>query len=358
MATFDKVSRKKGTGWRARVRVGTHPPSQKTFDKKGDAKTWATQQEYKIKMNKILPELESKKHTVNDLCKRYLEKILVTDKDQHDRKKGHLSHFRRGFGFKTLADLNKSDISNLVEELGKEITCRKTVRKQSTVARYVSTLNHCFEYGVNDLEWIPSNIVKKVSKPKESPPSTRYLEPDEFTKLLSQINITSPRLSRLFLVLAFSGMRVGEALSIKAKDFSVEDNCVIIRKTKNKEIRRVSIFGAGFESLSDLIEKNKSRGRDWQPFGGNSSKNYQSFRRLLIKSMDACKVKGFGFHGLRHTVASYLAMSGSQLQDIAEILGHKSIKMAARYSHLMEKHTKNKMQKLSESVINPLVSNN
>jgi len=48
----------------------------------------------------------------------------------------------------------------------------------------------------------------------------------------------------------------------------------------------------------------------------------------------ACAQAGlvdFHFHDLRHTSASYLAMSGASLRDIAEILGHKSLKQTLKY---------------------------
>ncbi len=50
-------------------------------------------------------------------------------------------------------------------------------------------------------------------------------------------------------------------------------------------------------------------------------------------------IRDFRFHDLRHTAASYLAMSGATLSEIAEILGHKTLAMVKRYAHLTEQHT-------------------
>ncbi len=46
------------------------------------------------------------------------------------------------------------------------------------------------------------------------------------------------------------------------------------------------------------------------------------------------------FHSLRHSCASQLAMAGANIQTIAAVLGHKSIAMAERYSHLSDQHLK------------------
>ena len=45
-------------------------------------------------------------------------------------------------------------------------------------------------------------------------------------------------------------------------------------------------------------------------------------------------LKGFRFHDLRHTAASWLAMGGAGLPAIQKFLGHASMKMTLRYAHL------------------------
>lgn len=42
---------------------------------------------------------------------------------------------------------------------------------------------------------------------------------------------------------------------------------------------------------------------------------------------------------MRHCAASYLAMNGASLLEIADVLGHKTLAMVKRYSHLTAKHT-------------------
>ncbi len=49
-------------------------------------------------------------------------------------------------------------------------------------------------------------------------------------------------------------------------------------------------------------------------------------------------VRDFRFHDLRHSCASLLAMNGASLLEIAQVLGHKSITMTQRYSHLCVEH--------------------
>jgi len=51
------------------------------------------------------------------------------------------------------------------------------------------------------------------------------------------------------------------------------------------------------------------------------------------------KIHSFSWHCLPHTFASRLVMAGVDLRTVQELMGHKSIQMTVRYSHLTPKHT-------------------
>ncbi|MGH7356255.1 MAG: tyrosine-type recombinase/integrase [Candidatus Rokuibacteriota bacterium] len=55
-------------------------------------------------------------------------------------------------------------------------------------------------------------------------------------------------------------------------------------------------------------------------------------------ALDKAGIKGFRFHDLRHTVASYLAMRGATMREIQEVLGHADVKTTVRYAHLSPGH--------------------
>jgi integrase len=50
-------------------------------------------------------------------------------------------------------------------------------------------------------------------------------------------------------------------------------------------------------------------------------------------------LENFRFHDLRHTAASYLAMSGATTIELAAVLGHRTLQMVKRYAHLADAHT-------------------
>ena len=71
-----------------------------------------------------------------------------------------------------------------------------------------------------------------------------------------------------------------------------------------------------------------------------------------MKAVTQSGLEDFRFHDLRHTAASYLAMSGASLAEIAEILGHKTLSMVQRYAHLSEAHTSKVVERMSNKFLN------
>lgn len=66
------------------------------------------------------------------------------------------------------------------------------------------------------------------------------------------------------------------------------------------------------------------------------------------KALKLAGITNFRFHDLRHTSGSYLAMAGYGLGEIAEILNHKTLEMAKRYSHLADEYRAKLPNKMNE----------
>ena len=74
------------------------------------------------------------------------------------------------------------------------------------------------------------------------------------------------------------------------------------------------------------------------------------FRKSWESVLRKAAIKDFRWHDLRHSAGSYLAMNGASLRDIAEILGHKTLEMAMRYSHLTEAHSASVVKSMNEKM--------
>ena len=72
--------------------------------------------------------------------------------------------------------------------------------------------------------------------------------------------------------------------------------------------------------------------------------------RAWGNAVERAGIANFRFHDLRHSAASYLAMNGASLAEIAEVLGHKTLAMVKRYAHLSEAHTRSIVERMNRAV--------
>jgi len=82
-------------------------------------------------------------------------------------------------------------------------------------------------------------------------------------------------------------------------------------------------------------------------FNDNNGNNYGDIKKSFLTAVKKSDIIDFHFHDLRHTFASQLVMAGVDLNTVRELLGHKSIEMTLRYSHLSPDHKKRAVDVLS-----------
>lgn len=104
-----------------------------------------------------------------------------------------------------------------------------------------------------------------------------------------------------------------------------------IPTTKNGEPLHVPLNQAALIALKAIHHGNKA-GRVFA--SGRTGEPLTNSRYWFEKAVAKSGVKNFVWHDLRHCFASKLRMKGAKLEDIAELLGHKSLTMTKRYSHL------------------------
>lgn len=145
-----------------------------------------------------------------------------------------------------------------------------------------------------------------------------------------------------------TGARQGEILSLKWDQVDLNRGQITLFETKNKEIRSLPLTGHALKLVKGM---SKVRRIDTDLlFPGKRKIQPMSFRRSWEIALEKAKIKNFRFHDLRHSAASYLAMNGATLTEIAEILGHKTLQMVKRYAHLSESHTSKVVAKMNKQI--------
>jgi len=314
MATIEKREPLNGkVTYRVKVRLKGYPTQSATFNRLTDAKKWSQLTEASIREGRHFKTAESKKHTFDDLVNRYCLEVLPSynEREQKDRK-SKLNWWAKGIGHYLLADISASVISE-----------RKTQLKRApaTIDKYLKNLSHVFSTAVNEWEWVEDNPVKKVRSPKLPRGRVRFLDEEERARLLEACRNSSNAQLYLCVVLALStGMRRGELMGLKWSDVSLNKQYLILDKTKNDERRRVPLAGHALNLLQEHSKVRQLRAN--LLFPGKIPDKPVDLRKPFNNALKEAKVNDFKWHDLRHCTASYLAMNGASLAEIAEVLGH------------------------------------
>ena len=182
------------------------------------------------------------------------------------------------------------------------------------------------------------NPVLKVSKLKEPSGRVRFLDNEERLALLSTCK--SSRNSDLYtvVVLALStGARKMEVWGLRWGDIDLTRGIMTLMDTKNQDPRSIPLRGHALELVK---EKSKVRRLDTNRLFPSKKNPLNSFdfRAPFVRALKEAGIEDFRWHDLRHSCASYLAMEGVPIRTIAEILGHRTLQMVQRYTHLSPEH--------------------
>ena len=191
--------------------------------------------------------------------------------------------------------------------------------------------------------------MRKVSKPKEPKGRVRFLSDGERQRLLTACQASrTPHLYIVVMLALSCGARKTELVLLRWPDVNLKRGTLTFHETKNGERRTVPLTG---QALSLMEQHAKVRRLDTMlVFPNAEGKQFLRFREAFESAVERAGIVDFRFHDLRHSFASYLAMNGATLAEIAEVLGHKTLAMVKRYAHLSEAHTRGVVERMNRAV--------
>lgn len=194
--------------------------------------------------------------------------------------------------------------------------------------------NHIFGVELKNWNGLKTNSGVKL------PPYMTQEELTFFLKTLSKYHFTQSvniRNKTIIKLIAFTGLRVGEASAIKLKDMSLQGNRFIFSITGKGNRPRVvvvrkKLFDKDIEALSqaktpeDFLFANKH--------GNKINRSYiDKIIKQILNKANIRKQKN-GAHMLRHTFATILYKKTKDILLVQEALGHLSIETVKIYTHL------------------------
>lgn len=336
--------------YRVQVRLKGYPTQSATFKRLTDARRWAQQTESAIREGRHFKKSEAKRHTLAEMLERYTRDVLPLKPRSQLDQTGQLRWWSEQIGQYALADVTPAMIAEHRDKLLHGSTKQGKQRTPATVNRYLAVLSHAFTIAFKEWGWLEENPMRKVQKLKEPRGRVRYLLEDERSRLLKECRENrNPYLYTVVVLALSTGMRRMEILGLTWGDVDLQRGLIILLETKNNERRSVPLVGHALEVLKEFSKLRRIDTNLLFPSKGNPQKP-MDIRTPWETALKKVNITDFRFHDLRHSCASYLAMNGATLAEIAEVLGHKTLQMVKRYAHLSEAHTSRVVERMNASI--------
>jgi len=120
--------------------------------------------------------------------------------------------------------------------------------------------------------------------------------------------------------------------------------------SKNGQRRSIPANRSAVKALRSLLKRKDGSG---YVVPGTEKNRTRAWDRWFEDAVKMAEVTDFHWHDLRHTFASRLIMGGVDLRSVGELLGHKTLVMVMRYSHLAPGHLRDAVNRLVRKRTDP-----
>lgn len=356
MASFKKYKTKKGYRWMYQILVKTEITGKKKYVTKGGFEHLRTAKQAASEMEKEISrkdfDLEKSKLTFENIFYQWFENYKLTTKESTwvTTLRNAKNHILPLLGNKIITEVTAVDIQDIVN-----FWYKKPLKNYK---RFLNDVTRVFEYA-RRLRIITENPATLVIKPsaanqdvKDRDEKEMYYTLNELKKALECLKESNnDQAYTFFRLLAFSGIRKGEALALKWSDVNFDKQTISITKTlssgqngwiintpKTKSsIRTVYIDTKTIEILKEwrLSQKKEMLKLGYntltkeQLIFSNMHNDYQSPnmpRRWLRSALAPQKMRAIPVHGFRHTYATLAIQGGMPPKELQKQLGHSDIR--------------------------------
>lgn len=283
--------------------------------------------------------------TLSELLDLYFAQFTGRDQSKLNR----LELWRARLGARDFATITDDDVFAEIERIaaapariwaGRDADRQPVFRVRgkrtpATVNRYQAALSAVFTWAIRNRRaprgWI--NPCHQLGRKREAAGVVRFLSAEECDRLLGACKASKwPMLYVLVLMAITTGARRSELAGLHWRDLDLDRAVASVGRTKNGDPKTLPLVPAVVE---ELRAQRKRAGDGGLVFASKRNpREAFKFQERWRTALKSAKVRGFRFHDLRHTCASYLAQNGASLLEIADVLGQRHLAMVKRYAHL------------------------
>ena len=333
------AARRDGATWWVDFRFGgVRYRRRSPLNTKGGAQTYEAHLRGELAKRGSLEHLKPqpappKPVTFADFAGRWMREYAATMNkwsEQYSKGKILRAYLVPAFGSLPLAAITSARIAAFQSRLAAGTASRPSrPLRAKTVNNVLAVLRKCLVLAV---EWGELQSLPATRPMRVGPAPFRYLRDDEVAALLD----AAPDPWRtMVLVAAKTGLRYSELAGLHWDDVDLERRVLFVQRgkvlgridaPKNGRSRRVPITSDVAAALAAASART-----------GPVFAHFESYRQAWRAMHDISQAAGLervGWHALRHTFASKLVSTGVPIRSVQELLGHQSITMTMRYSHL------------------------
>jgi integrase len=301
--------------------------------------------------------LLAKAATVSDLLDTYLASEAFRDKAPSTQAVDHgriERHLRPLLGKRHAHLLTENDIRRALAAIrdGKtaaDIKTRKRGRARvkggaGTARMAVDLLRAIFNFGISE-RLVKTNPCAGVKTGSSGTRETILDDADDYARLFQTLDrmeqerrIRAPVADAIRLI-ALTGCRRGEAAGLKWSHVDLEHGKLVLPPTAHKTGRktgkpRIIILPATAQAIIARQPEGEPNDLVFAPARGSNALALSKAWRKVRAEADL--PADIGLHGLRHSLASHMAMAGAQAPEIMQVVGHRQLSTVARYLHWAE----------------------
>ena len=298
---------------------------------------------------------------LDEIVKEYLESLKYSIK-----LKTYLFYlqFVESYISKFVGDIKTQNLNDFIVEF-------KTNYSYSTTKMAKSLINRGLKYAMKN-GLIADNASVTIQLKNFQLRKVEALEKGEQQKLENYILDNNKKYYYGILISLYTGIRLGEVITLKWKNVDLKNKLIYIDKTvgfisqKHKtlvieslpktqsSIREIPIS----KQLTLILRELKEKSTNEYVFVGNKNKqlNIRAYQKSFENLLKKLNIKHYGFHSLRHTFATRLLENGIDIKTISELLGHSSPTITLnRYVHTNLQNKRKAIEIFTKKAVNKTV---
>ncbi|UZE93722.1 MAG: tyrosine-type recombinase/integrase [Candidatus Pacearchaeota archaeon] len=233
------------------------------------------------------------------------------------------------FNKKLLESTNK-DPEQLSEEDVKNFLASMSDKASSSIILALAAIKFA------SIAILKQDLTKDIKRPKKDKTLPSVLTKDEIKSL---IDASQTRKSKLMIKFLYStGLRVSELVNLKPQDLNLQEKTGIVKKGKGKKDRFFTLPEKLIDELQNYIEKHP---KNQYLFSKDKPFTTRNIQKIIKKTAENANIqKKVTPHTLRHSYATHLLESGTDIRIIQVLLGHENLNTTQIYTHVSTEEIK------------------